>query len=221
MGEEKDSHRFIHVQSDDSTECRLLHVKHILPMQGTDAYARARSAYTHNPDLHVFEHEQIATTWEKLGTTNVSSHVFERRLDDGGKGISFSPHFVEVLFESQDGVRLFGAGLVYNIIHFDRSSFLITGVEVNFEALEDMVGKHVYNAIEHFLDEIMHNQEFEAQFRELIGERRPADYGQRILLFDNLRDTTIYPLSEQKHPVAQDIALLMGTILAEEEQTGI
>jgi len=221
IGEGKDSQRFVNVVSSDTTECRLLHVKHILPIQSTDAYARARSSYTHNPDLHVFLPEKISVVWEKLGSEYISPAVYERKIQDGGKGITFSPYLVEVISRDQTGMRLFGKGLVYKVIQFDQQNFHIIDIEVDYKDADEFIGLHIYNAIEYFLDKLVAMEEFKEIFCERIREMKPSEYGQKIAIFDDLREEVIHSLSLKKNPVAQDIALLMGAILGEEEQGGL
>lgn len=221
MGEERDSHRFVNVISTDNSECRLLHVKHILPIQSTDAYARARNSYSYNPDLHVFIPEKISAVWEKLGSEYISPSVYERKIQEGGKGITFSPYMAELISKNQNAMRSFGAGLVYMVIKFDPFNHQIADVASDFDDAENLVGLHIYNAMEYFFNKLMIRKEFVENYRRTISERKPEEYGQKIAFFDDLREKVIYPLSIQKNPVAQDIALLMGTILAKEEQAGI
>lgn len=110
--------QFVDVETTDRTEYRELHIKHILALRSTDVFAMSRAAYTNpRPDLHVLEAEQRAVSDEEKALRRLRRP--ERKVPDGGSGISLSPHFVELFDKSNDAMLALGRALLFGVLTLD------------------------------------------------------------------------------------------------------
>lgn len=215
LGGTKDAHFFHPVHTNDPTECRLLHVKHILPSYATDAYAMAQSSYTPKAELHVWQEEQIATAWEDKGQKKLSPRIRDRKISEGGSGIYYSPHMVELIAQEEENMRLFGQSLIYGILQLDTAALEIS---TNWGTLENLRGRSFIEAAEIFLTILSKDRSLASRIASTVESRQESEEADRHALLDEIRQTYVRPLSERDEIEAQDAALLLAAVLTEEQR---
>lgn len=224
VGKDLETHHFHRLTtSSDDTECRLLHVKYVLAIYAADAYAMARSSYTPKPELHVWEEEKAIVDWENKGRRKVSPRLRERKIEEGGSGISFSPLFVELLARHEGAMRLLGQLFVYGILRIqvekvEEKKEILT-VSATDDALADLRGKRVTEAVNTFLDLLAASPRLAGDLSGSVARHRPSAYEKKTELLDRVSEEQIRPLSERAEVEAQDVALLMAATAVDEERS--
>jgi hypothetical protein len=205
-------YKFHYLPSDDPTECRILQVQHVLPLDRIAAFDDARKRYTPRPEAHVFRSEQIAAAWET------------RAARGGGArdaGFVFSPRFVSVLTQRQEEIRLFGQCLIYGLLNLNPRSRKITGLE-QFED-EDHLGRWGEEsaglAVSEFLDRVAGSASLAQRLAMAIQQRRPPEYSERIRLLDAFRDSFEVHGEADDDLRASDLMLVARAVLQEEESS--
>lgn len=222
-----DNEKFQDVESTIKTECRLLHVKHILPVQSTDSYASALSYYEPRADLHVFKEEQLAVNWEVKGRKKLSPLVWDKKPHEGGSGLCFSPQFVEFLAKNEEVLYLLGCCLVYDVLQIDLNT--ITLNSGNCDTVEwdlaPLWNKSLPEAVQTFQQLMQETPALREHLEQYIVEQRPEEYLERIKWLDQKTRDIVYPLSlyTDEHDwlraiYARDLALLLGAIIVDEER---
>lgn len=198
---------FRFLPSEHSTECRLLHVQHVLPLNNMEAYVEAREKYTPRVDLHVFEPEQVAVLWEEKG---------RRRVARDATAIAFSPWFVDMLARDQEGMALFGRCILYDLIRVDPATLHVKACEE--DRLEDLLDRTVYQAAEEFLSLLARSPDQAKHLKETVEGHRMVEYDEKVTRLDRFRDEVVIPLSHRGEPDAQDLALLLAAVIWDEER---
>jgi len=115
-------------------------------------------------------------------------------------------------------MRLVGAGLIYQVINIDKTSLQVTDFEGDLDNFEDFIGKNLDVVLKDMLVKLNQSGGLTDKLHQLIYVRKLSDPGERMIMFEKIKEDVIYPLSERMHPAAQNIALFMGAVLAQEEQ---
>ncbi|HET58754.1 MAG TPA: hypothetical protein ENN32_00080, partial [Chloroflexi bacterium] len=195
-----DNEKFQDIESATKTECRLLHVKHTLPVQSTDVYASALSYYEPRVYLHVFKEEQRAVIWEIKGRKKLSPGVWDRKIHEGGNGLCFSPQFVEFLALYEDAVRLLGRCLVYDVfqIDLDLVTLLRGKCDVIDWELDSLWNKVLPEAVKTFIRLLKETPTLQESLEQCIAEQKTEDYLKQIQRLDEKVREIVYPLSLYK-----------------------
>ncbi len=200
---------FHFLPAEDATECRLLHVQHVLPLRNMEAYVKAKESYTPRADLHVFRAEQVAARWEEQARREVTASI---------SVMAFSPRFVDLLAGDEQGMRLFGQCIVYGLIQIEPTTLHICGCGCENESLENLLNRPVSEAVEEFLNCLSRSPSLAGRLRTLLTAHRPSTYAERVGVLDAFREAYVAVISQRDDPDAHDLALLLRAVLRGEEQ---
>lgn len=210
----RDTYELQQLDSQNNAECRLMHVKHVLPLHYTDIYDEARNNYRPRADLHVWEIERNAAETEAK---------IKARLKQGG-ALVFSPKMAALWLQNPKACLTFAKAIIYQSIKLDPTGYhfqpLPQKLTERAPQLEPWLKQSPQEAIAGVLATPAIVEALEADLPQI----RPTDVNARQAKLNEFRDDVMQTwgdvdLKEGLSAIARvDLLLLLHTALAHEEK---